>query len=286
MRNKGDYEMKLMKRTEGSIQYRQEHEEVLKCAARLGFALYDYLVAVKRIKDSKSYLSAGYKNFYEYTVDGLGVSKTQAYAYIETIETFSKEFIVKHQTIGITKILELKNLPEAEAEEYIESHDIKKMSVKKLREDLKQIKKTEEFNSSVDTMLEEQERVDIQDNVVSSFGQMLRKMRLDKGYSIFQLANILDISSPYLRNIELGNRLPNNHAFYEKIVMIFGLTNAQIDLMTDLIDSYYSSKSKIASELSGYIATDHQLLKFARKVKNNSLSSKQWNKIMKVVDSL
>lgn len=55
------------------------------------------------------------------------------------------------------------------------------------------------------------------------FGTFLRKMRLQKGVTLQQLAKVLGCSVPYLSDVEHGNRSPLTDERVKQVAKLFGL---------------------------------------------------------------
>lgn len=84
-----------------------------------------------------------------------------------------------------------------------------------------------------------------------SFGSFLKKLRVNKGYSIKKLSNELSINYSYLSKIENGHSLPSDE-FITRIAGLFGYDNeellARAGKIPDDIIKIISDNPKIAIE--------------------------------------
>lgn len=69
---------------------------------------------LKMMHENKLFEVAGFNSFDEYVEDALGLKKSQAYNYIKIYNSYSEEFLLKNQNLGITKLLALTKLEDEE----------------------------------------------------------------------------------------------------------------------------------------------------------------------------
>lgn len=114
--------------------------------------------------------------------------------------------------------------------------------------------------------------------MLTEFGKSIRKIRLDKGILLKEMAESLGITPSYLSSIEHGKRkVPKG--LIESLVKNFNLSREQED---ELIESARKSALSIKIELSGRDAKTMEFANaFARKFDN--LSDNQVEEIMKVL---
>ena len=98
---------------------------------------------LKMMHENKLFEVAGFKTFDDYVEDALGLKKSQAYNYIKIYNTYSEEFLLQNQNLGITKLLALSKLEDEE-------------TVKKVIETVPvEDKKVSELNSIIESMTKE-----------------------------------------------------------------------------------------------------------------------------------
>lgn len=110
--------------------------------------------------------------------------------------------------------------------------------------------------------------------MATKFGKFLRKLRIDRGMVIRDMAEILGVSPAYLSAIELGKRaIPD--AFVDSLCTAFKLNNDERRNMLHLVDI---SQPSIKIDLTdAEDANRETMLAFARKFKE--LDDEQLNKL-------
>ncbi|EKZ6404524.1 helix-turn-helix transcriptional regulator [Klebsiella aerogenes] len=114
--------------------------------------------------------------------------------------------------------------------------------------------------------------------MVTSFGKTLRKLRIDRGMVLKNMADILGVSSAYLSAIELGKRaIPDS--LVNTVATAFGLSGQEIN---DLKRQAEISQPSLKVDLSDAEDQNKELmLVFARKFKD--LSPEQLDKLNKML---
>ncbi|BBU96272.1 helix-turn-helix domain-containing protein [Providencia rettgeri] len=110
--------------------------------------------------------------------------------------------------------------------------------------------------------------------MATKFGKFLRKLRIDRGMVIRDMAEILGVSPAYLSAIELGKRaIPDT--FVDSLCTAFKLNNDERRNMLHLVDI---SQPSIKIDLTdAEDANRETMLAFARKFKE--LDDEQLNKL-------
>ena len=98
--------------------------------------------------------------------------------------------------------------------------------------------------------------------MVTIFGRFLRKLRIDKGEVLKDMAEKLQVSSAFLSAVENGKkRVPKN--WIKKISTIYDLSDAKVEEMIDAIDY---SKDIVEVNIKGASEDTRQVaVLFARK---------------------
>ena len=101
--------------------------------------------------------------------------------------------------------------------------------------------------------------------MLSEYGKTLRKIRIDKGLTMAQMAKAIGITSAYLSTIERGNRkIPKN--LTQNIIGHYELSNEQA---TELQKAEYLSMDSFEIELSAVSLHKRILvLSLAKNLKN------------------
>ncbi|WP_431811379.1 helix-turn-helix domain-containing protein [Lysinibacillus sp. FW12] len=100
--------------------------------------------------------------------------------------------------------------------------------------------------------------------MLNSFGKFCRKLRIDKGELLKDMATKLGVTSSYLSAVENGKRnVPHN--WIEKISEIYLLNSSEIN---ELERSFDESKKVVQIDFSGYSSEEkNDLLALAREFK-------------------
>ncbi len=102
---------------------------------------------LKDIRDGKHYVTLGFSDFGEYTEQMHGIGARQAYNYIRVYEKLGVEILNLNSKIGVTKLLELASLDNAERQELLAAHPVEEleaMSTAEVKRLTEQVKKLEE----------------------------------------------------------------------------------------------------------------------------------------------
>lgn len=116
------------------------HNKILVAAQLTGVHLYEFCKELKEMRDSKKYIYAGLNNFEEYTIDVLGLKKSQAYNFCSIAENVSSEIFQSIGKIGSTKLLLISKLQPDEQEKVIDEIDLEKTTVKELQNKIEKLK--------------------------------------------------------------------------------------------------------------------------------------------------
>lgn len=100
--------------------------------------LYEVCKGLKEMRDGKLYKELGYSSFEDYCESEVGVSRFMAYKYVSVAEIKNVESI---QQIGVTKLSLLAKLDEPQREEIQQNTDLESVSVRELKEKIKELEK-------------------------------------------------------------------------------------------------------------------------------------------------
>jgi transcriptional regulator with XRE-family HTH domain len=107
-----------------------------------------------------------------------------------------------------------------------------------------------------------------------TFGELLRKLRLEAGKGLRELAASVHISPGYLSDIEQGNVSP------PKVKVILSLADAlHIDKRMLL-----SAAQKIDPDLTSYISAQPGVADFLRTARERGLEGDDWERLRKMIE--
>lgn len=136
-------------------EFLETHRRIIACGDLAGRSLFEMCMQIKRMKDDKLYLAAGFENFEDYTEQALKVKRRQAYNYIKVAETYSENFIVESK-LGITKLALLASVSEEEREEIAETIDVAEANSDSVEEAVKAaIRERDEAKKQLEDYAEE-----------------------------------------------------------------------------------------------------------------------------------
>lgn len=114
--------------------------------------------------------------------------------------------------------------------------------------------------------------------MVNNFGKFCRKLRIDRGELLADMAKKLGVSSAFLSKVENGGKKPPKE-WQEKIASVYQLNESQ---MSELENSLFEAMNYHSLDMTGYSEDNRSmLLSFARKLNNMDDSKKaQLKKLM------
>jgi len=110
--------------------------------------------------------------------------------------------------------------------------------------------------------------------MTETFGKTLRRLRLNAGVGLRELARLVEKSPGYISDVEQDNVAPPSE---EVIVRIAEA------IRTDK-NELLSAASKLDPELSRYVANEPQAADFLRRAKERGFGSDDWKKLDKLAE--
>ena len=110
-------------------------------------------------------------------------------------------------------------------------------------------------------------------NQYKNFGDFLHKKRIEKGVTYRELAKVLDVSAPYLSDIEKDRRNAPSMDKLEIISKYFSLSDEERALMFDLAGE---KKSELAPDIPGYIKERDYVTCALRTARDLGATEKDW----------
>ena len=118
---------------ENRLEAERLHQNILAHAQMAAESLWQCCKVLKIMRDTKLYESLGFDKFSDYTEKALNLKERQAYYYISTYEKLGDRFLQSNAGLGITKLVELAQLPPMEREQIVENNDLAGMSVSEIK---------------------------------------------------------------------------------------------------------------------------------------------------------
>lgn len=115
------------------------HNEILTAGAVMSNGLITLAQNLKKMRDNKLYIEAGYETFEDYSENACGLKQRQAYNYIKILEDLGESFLHSNAKIGISKLSLLTTLSEDERTEVIENTNFEDTSVRELKDKIKEL---------------------------------------------------------------------------------------------------------------------------------------------------
>lgn len=268
------------------VSFQEQHNKIVQAAAKVGLYLYEFCKALNDMKESKSYETAGYSSFEDYTLRALNIKKSQAYTYVKLANQYSKDFFQSTGNIGVTKLELLAKLPEAEATAFIQENHIEYMSVKEVKRTLAtyQDKKEEDPTPPEEPVLEI-----VRESIpIDSFGSFIKSKRIEKGYSKGQMARALNMPWQTYSDVETGHRglLGKKQNFYSSIIEVLELSQEEIKELYSWADQECIKRKKLAPDIVEYATTNPIVSQILREAKDNHFSTDQLEKVLKQLQAV
>ncbi|MDO4285215.1 MAG: helix-turn-helix transcriptional regulator [Eubacteriales bacterium] len=108
--------------------------------------------------------------------------------------------------------------------------------------------------------------------MLTEFGKFCRKMRIDRGELLYDMANKLGVSSAFLSRVETGRAKPPIE-WGRDIPRLYELSEEESEKLEEIIET---DRLKLPIKTSGYTVGDQELiLSFARKLSSMSEAEKE-----------
>lgn len=128
--------------TENYAKAIEVHKKIIANAQIAQSSILEMGKGLKEMCDGKLYKELGYATFEDYTQREFGMNRNQAYKYISITENLSEDFVSSRiQNAGVTKLYLLSTLSEEQQAEITDVADIEKITVKELKEQIKELER-------------------------------------------------------------------------------------------------------------------------------------------------
>lgn len=115
------------------------HRRIISCGNAAGRAFIDLARELKRMRDGKLYVAAGFADFGEYVEQAVGLKQRQAYNYIKVAERFTDKYLEEHAGYGVTKLALLASISETEREGVEEGMDVENATTRELEARIREL---------------------------------------------------------------------------------------------------------------------------------------------------
>ena len=113
------------------------------------------------------------------------------------------------------------------------------------------------------------------------FGTFLANKRKEKGLTMREFASRLDITAPYLGDIEKGRRAaPENKL--DEIASILDLSSQEKDFLFDA--AARTRDNHVSADISGYIMNTSNARVALRRAQQKDFSDKDWESVIKFIE--
>lgn len=137
--------------TEKQVEFLNLHNNILTCGSVISNGLINLAINLKKMKDDKLYIEAGYSSFEDYAENACGLKRRQAYNYVQILDKLGMDFVHSNAQIGIAKLTLLSSLSEDERSVFVENSNIEDSSVSELKEKIKILQEQNELkNKSIE----------------------------------------------------------------------------------------------------------------------------------------
>ena len=130
--------------TENQKDFLKTHQDIMFIGSVIGTSFVSLAQNLKKMKDEKLYVEAGFNSFEEYSENACGLKRRQAYNYIKILDTLGLDFVHSNAQIGVSKLTLLSSLSNEEKEVIIESNNLEETSVSNLKEQIAMLKQEKE----------------------------------------------------------------------------------------------------------------------------------------------
>lgn len=120
-------------------------------------------------------------------------------------------------------------------------------------------------------------------NPEETFASFVTRKRTEHEMTMRALSTALCISSPYLYDVEQGNRNPLKKEHLEKLAEIFSLSDEETAYMFDLAGI---DRGIVPLDLPDYILSNPYVRVALRKAKSKNLKEEEWLKFIAQMDQI
>jgi hypothetical protein len=117
----------------------ETHTAIMRAGSIVSEFMVELAVELKKMRDGKLYVAAGFDTFERYAEDAIGLKRSQAYRYIGVVESLGADFVRSSGQIGITKLSLLAGLTDEDRDQIVGKGKVEDVSVRELKEQIKEL---------------------------------------------------------------------------------------------------------------------------------------------------
>lgn len=115
--------------------------------------------------------------------------------------------------------------------------------------------------------------------MLTSFGKFCRKLRIDRGELLLDMANKLGVSAAFLSSVENGKKKPPV-AWEGILIKLYDMDEKMIN---ELHDCFFEARNIDSIDITSYNKSEKEMmLAFARKI--NTFDESRLNKLRKMIN--
>ena len=107
----------------------------------------------------------------------------------------------------------------------------------------------------------------------NDFGEYVRKLRIERNYSLKQLAEEIEITPYYLSYIESGRKTNPNQRIIARIFVVLKMNKSQIEYFLDL---HAKANGIVSYDIADYIMKNDDIRKGIRSARDKQEASPNW----------
>ena len=115
----------------------------------------------------------------------------------------------------------------------------------------------------------------------SNIGEFICQKRLERNYTLRELANMLSISLTYLADIEHDRRNPMDREKLEELASVLNLTQEEIEEMYDLVGK---KRREVAPDLTDYVVDNSYVSYALRRARDAGAGEEDWKKMVESLE--
>lgn len=114
-----------------------------------------------------------------------------------------------------------------------------------------------------------------------NIGEFICQKRLERNFTLRELADMLSISLTYLADIEHDRRNPMDKEKLEDLASVLNLTQAEIEEMYDLVGK---KRREVAPDLTDYVVDNSYVSYALRRARDAGADEEDWKKMVESLE--
>ncbi len=186
--------------TDKQREFLDVHNNILSSGSVVANGMISLAQNLKRMRDEKLYVEAGYQSFEDYSVNACGLKQRQAYNYIKVLDDFGEEFLHSNAKIGVSKLALLSTLSDDQRVEVLENVSVEDISVAEFKKQISDLKlENKQLSDKVERLKNQPEKivtkVEKDEEAKKQVEDLKQKLKEESGKLKSALAQIKESSS-------------------------------------------------------------------------------------------